>query len=139
VNGGRAVELSREFELPAKALDLRVDVWILDPTIESDLTDRCIRESHQVSVEMLLPGGRALFDIPGMQAKRWANPRISASKPSHIFPVIFGGTIHDRFAQAGLRQYLHDGLALSIESSVLQVIVCVVEHDQGGLFWTILI
>ena len=76
-------------ELPLEHLDLSFDggrrngveggalgsIWFEDESVEANFADSGVRGGQQGGVELLLPVGGAVADIPGVDAVARHNPR----------------------------------------------------------------
>ena len=123
----RTIIARREVEMGAHHAHLEIDVRVLNPPIQSNLAHTSVGEAQQIRLQRREPVLRLLFHIPRMHAKRWLHPRVLGRERRDLLPVLDARTSNHGPLQADSRHHRDDGLALSVESIILEVVVRVVE------------
>ena len=130
----RAPQLGRKPKLPDKCFLLLRRIKILDPPIQTNLTNRRGLPSQQ-QLQLFPPLFARLIHIPRMQPIRRNHPLMFLRQLTHRRPVLWSSPIHHRIPD---RERLHfsNHLQFTRQTRVLKMIVRVEYWKSAAHFFT---
>ncbi len=113
-----------------------VGLGVVDPAVESNLTDGGARIRIEIREKVFLPRGRAVAGIPRMQAVAGQYHRLCHGERGDVGPVGFAGTVGHGALHADGREIREHARIVRHELGVLEVAVGVVEIHFFNREWT---